>query len=324
MATSTATPKKAASSNAVTSPEATEKCTITGAIQEEHKYTLMMISVLKEQLAEFDIGKTPDYATMSEIIAYMGDFPKKFNHKRKDRLINALVEENVQHSAKLETLLAEREELQELNKETQKSLKTLIRQTSILQETQLKIFCKNFLELAQQHISIEENYVLPQISRLSTAKLKKINQFNSGQEQVIADAIEERYEELTEELNQRWEDIEDVASGFALAELLSASALFESIEPVTLASYEVSNIMKDFGKTVYQHNKDCYGDILKQSQPQKSDYIKKPMACAKDCFNEYKKSLGEITQILKKTKNDIYEPYKMRKNFFYGTSNPKK
>lgn len=320
----TAASKKNAPAQQNSQPKTAEDCAITAAIQEEHKYTLMMVSVLKEQLAEFDIGKTPDYEMMSEVVAYMGDFPQKYNHKRKDRLISDLIEAGALHRDKLESLVAERQELQELNKETQRYLKTLTQQNSILQETQLKIFCKNFLELSQQHISIEQNYVLPQISRLDTSKLKKINSFNSSQEQLIADAIEERYQDLTEELNQRWEEIEDVASGFALAELLSVSAFFEAIDPVTQATLDISDIMKKLGKTLYQENSTCYGDILTQSQASTSDYYKKPLACVKSCFGAYKNSLGDINQVLKKAKDDIYEPYKMRKNFFYGTSKPKK
>ena len=80
---------------------------IIDAIKDEHKYTLMMVSVFREQLAEYDIGKTPDYNLMYDMASYMSDFPKKFNESLKKRLIEAVINKAPENNQELENLLVD-------------------------------------------------------------------------------------------------------------------------------------------------------------------------------------------------------------------------
>lgn len=286
------------------------------AIKDEHKYTEMLLSVLKEQLAEYDIGKKPDHNLMLEVSEYMGNFPKKFNHKRKNNLIKAVIAKDTS-LIELEDLLAERRELAELNKEIAQSLKFLIKDHSILQQEQLKIFSKNFIELLESHIAIERNMVLPKAEKtLNSDDFQQLNKGAAQHDSEFSANLEERYQGLADDINKRFEDFEDVANEFALAEFVSLSAFFESIEPLALGVHEVSQIIKDYSYKMFSSNLECYKDVVTNSQDSRSDYLEKPIDCALECYENYVDGMSKIAEVLRKTKKEIYEPYQARKAFF--------
>src|SRR5690554_3505571 len=65
---------------------------IIATIREEQKYTLMILSVLHEQLAEFDVGKTPDYSLMLEVMSNASYLPARFNHGIKAEFIQRIID----------------------------------------------------------------------------------------------------------------------------------------------------------------------------------------------------------------------------------------
>lgn len=303
-------------------PEPNTEGNIIIAIKGEHKYTLMMLSVLKEQLAEYDIGKTPDYNLMYDIMSYMADFPQKFNQPLKNKLITAVINKSPENSQDLENLLAEKRQIVDFNKQVIMALKSIIKGHSILKEEELKIFAKNYLELVEAHISIEQKILFIRVESLLSAE--EIAEFDKKDkhdiqhifEQDIARLFEESYKDVSDEMHKRWEEIEDAASDFALAEFVSLGAIFESIEPLTLSASEISSIVKEFSYNIFIANRKCYKDLFMGNQEQASDYIEKPINTALDCYEEYVSGMSKIGVVLKKAKEQIYEPYESRKEFY--------
>lgn len=300
---------------------------IVSAIKGEHKYTLMMISVLKEQLAEYDIGKTPDYNLMYDIMSYMSDFPKKFNQPLKVKLISAVINKSPENSQDLENLLVEKRQITDFNKQVISALKSIIKSHSILKEEELKIFAKNYVELIEAHINIEQKVLFLRIEALLSAE--EIAEFDKTDkadvqhifEQDVTQLFEDKYKDISDEMNKRWEEIEDAANEFALAEFVSLGALFESIEPLALSASEISAIIKDCSYNMFMANSKCYKDLFWNRQEQNTSYLEKPISTALDCYEEYVDGMSKIGIVLKRAKTQIYEPYESRKDFFSNNEN---
>ena len=290
-------------------------------IKNEHKYTLMLLSVLREQLAEFDIGKTPDYQLMYDTVHYMIDFPEKFNHPAKNQLIQAIIDKDPENNEVLESLLAEKRQIGPRCKEVIRALKGLLKEESILKEEQLKIFCKNYIELLESHIEIESQLLFTKArNELSSETLESFHsKLHQDEDQALATIIEERYKELSKVLNERMENIEVAANEFALAEFVGMGAFLETLEPLTMGVSEVSKIVKDVSYKLYIENYNCYKDLL-LNKHSANEYIDKPTTCFMTCYKEYVKSLQKIGTILKKTKDQIYEPYTSRKAYYHDDS----
>ena len=308
-------------------PEPPAKANIVSAIQDEHKYTLMMVSVLKEQLAEYDIGKTPDYNLMYDIIMYMSDFPTKFNQPLKVKLITLVINKSPENSQDLENILAEKRQIIDFNKQVLLALKGIIKSHSILKEEELKIFAKNYVELIETHIDIERKVLFTRIETLLTSEdLAEFDKSDKADiqhlfEQDIAQLFEDKYQDISDEMNKRWEEIEDVANEFALAEFVSLGALFESIEPLTLSASEISAIIKECSYNMMMANRKCYKDLFFNQQDQSTSYLEKPISTALNCYEEYVDGMSKIGIVLKRAKTQIYEPYESRKDFFSSIEN---
>lgn len=287
-------------------------------IKDEHKYTLMLLSVIREQLADFDVGKTPDYKLMYDSMHYMANFPERFNHPIKHELIRAVINKDPENSSELESLLAEKKQIKSRAREVISALKSLLKDETILKEEQLKIFCKNYVEMIESHIEIESQSLFPKARKLLTPE--ELQSFEIKLYEVedhdLASLVEERYKELSQKLNQRWGNWEEAANDFAFAEFVSLGAIFETIEPFSLGFSEISKIVKDISYKLYLENYNCYKDILTRHQPSPADYYEKPYNCVLACYKEYVSGLGQVVNVLKKTKEQISEPYEARKDFY--------
>ena len=291
-------------------------------IKDEHKYTLMLLSVIREQLADFDIGKTPDYKLMYDSMHYMANFPEKFNHPVKHQLIKAVISKDPANSAELETILAEKRQIKSRGREVINALKGLLKEETILKEEQLKIFCKNYVEMIEHHIEVESQLLFPKARALLTEdELRKFEvKLHEEEDHDLASLVEERYKELSEELNHRLENWEEAANDFVLAEFVGMGALFESIEPLSIGLSEVSSLIKEITYKLYLENYNCYKDIFTQKQENVSDYYEKPVKCILSCYKEYVAGLGKVASVLKKTKDQITEPYESRKDYYQSES----
>jgi len=186
----------------------------------------------------------------------------------------------------------------------------LLKEETILKEEQLKIFCKNFVELLESHIETESQLLFSKAR--TTFSEEALLDFHSSsitdEDPALTTLIEERYLTLSKELNKRWDEFEEAANEFALAEFIGMSKLFESIEPVSIGVSEISKIVKEFSYKLYMENYECYKDLLTKKHEGK-DYIEKPSACFMSCYKEYVKSLQEIKQVIMQRREQISEPY---------------
>lgn len=292
------------------------------SIKDEHKYTLMLLSVLREQLAEFHVGKTPDYQLMYDIMHYMANFPEKFNHPIKEKLIQLVIDKDPENNTELESLLAEKRQIVDRTKEVIAALKGLLKEETILKEEQLKIFSKNYVELIEAHIETESQLLFSRARNLlSPAEFDKFAaKLHEHDDHDLATLVEERYKELSDVLQQRKKEWETAANEFALAEFVSMGAFFESLEPLSIGATEISKIVKEHVQNMYVQNYECYKSLLTTPQEKKSDYIEKPWDCIMTCYKEYVNGINKIGSVLKQTTEQIYEPYESRKEYYSNQS----
>lgn len=303
------------SNDAVTAAEGNPEPAIVASIREEQKYTLILLSVLREQLAEFDIGKTPDYALMLEVMGHASQFPKRFNHKLKSQFIQKIIDSNPEGHIPLENLLAEQVQVKELAKEVISSLKGLLKEQTILREEQLRIFSRNYVELLESHIEIENGYLLETDLPLSANEVDKFSSkiLASDDDPSLKALIEDRFSEISEQLNRSLDDLEEAATDFAFSEILNISALIDTIEPLSLGMIEVSKILKDFAYQRYIDNYQCYKELLTEKQESKSDYLKQPIECFIDGYKKYVETIDQVKGVLAHTKEQAAEPYRAHK-----------
>ena len=290
-------------------------------VRDEHKYSRILMSALKDQLAEYSIGKTADYNVMLEIMNYMGEFPDKFNHPVKLKLIEKVIEKESACNDDLELLLAEKSQVQGRSVEVLNALKSLTKEESILKEEQLKIFSKDYVDMIEQHIAIESQQLIPlALELLSEREFKDLALALRGDEDHdFATVLEDKYKNLHANLHKRWEEFEEAANEFALAEFLSLGALFETIGPITVGAGEVSKLVKEYSYKMIMTNYECYKTLLSQQPGSAAELYQKPVDCMKACYEEYKTGITEISTVMKKTKKQIVEPYESRQEFMDDT-----
>ena len=97
-------------------------------IRDELKYSRILMSALKDQLAEYSIGKTADYTVMLEIMTYMSEYPEKFNHPGKLKLIEMVIQKDSACNDDLELILAEKQQLVVRSSEVINALRSLIKE----------------------------------------------------------------------------------------------------------------------------------------------------------------------------------------------------
>jgi len=290
---------------------------IIATVREEQKYTLMILSVLHEQLAEFDVGKTPDYSLMLEVMGHASDFPARFNHDIKAEFIQRIIDSSEDGHIPLENLLAEQVQLVELAKEVISALKGLLKEQTILKEEQLKIFSKNYVELLESHIEIENSYILETNLSVSDEDLQKLSEkLQQNNDPTLTTLVEERYKELSENLNRSIDDLEEAATDFAFTELMNMGAFFDAIEPFSIGIYEISAIIKDYSYRMYLDNYHCYKELLTTKQDEPRAYLKRPVECMMESYKESINSLNKIKGIVEKTRKEIKEPYEVRRKIF--------
>lgn len=303
------------SNEIIMAAEGSPEPAIIASIREEQKYTLILLSVLREQLAEFDIGKTPDYALMLEVMGHASQFPKRFNHKLKSQFIQKIIDCNPEGHIPLENLLAEQMQVVELAKEVISSLKGLLKEQTILREEQLRIFSRNYVELLESHIEIENSYLLETDLPLNANEVDKFSNkiLASDDDPSLKALIEDRFNEISEQLNRSLDDLEEAATDFAFSEILNISALIDTIEPLSLGMLEVSKILKDFAYQRYIDNYHCYKELFTEKQESKGDYLKQPIECFIDGYKKYVETIDQVKSVLAHTKEQAAEPYRAHK-----------
>lgn len=304
------------SSQAVENTEKTNESAIIASIREEQKYKLVLLSVLHEQLAEFDIGKTPDFEAMLKIMEYSKGLTERFNHSVKNELIQRLIDNSPDGNIPLENLLAEQRHVTELGKTVIKALKALLKEHTILREEQLKIFSKNYVELLEAHIDIENQHILDNANLpITDADLQRFSEKLTVEEDLsLTELVEDRYKELSKRFSQSIDELEEAASDLAFAEFIGMSALFDSIEPLSLGLNEISQIVKEYSYQMFVKNYHCYKALLTQKQETPRAYLEQPMACLKEAYKDYLTSREKISTVWQKTRDQVAEPYEIRKN----------
>lgn len=297
---------------------------IIASIREEQKYTLILLSVLHEQLAEFDIGKTPDYSLMLEVMNHASQFPKRFNHKLKAEFIQKIIDNNPEGHIPLENLLAEQIQVVELAKEVINALKALVKEQTILRQEQLRIFIRNYVELLESHIETENSYLLETDISLPDKVIESFSSKiqSSNDDPSVQDLIEERLNEISKHLkNISLEELEEAATDFAFSEVLNISAFIDTLEPLSLGIIEMSKIIKDFSYQRYLDNYNCYKTLLTKKQDSASDYIKQPIECFIGGYKQYVKTIDLLKVVMTNTKEQAAEPYRAHKRKYKSYHN---
>lgn len=292
-------------------PAADHASIILDSMYREHRHLMMLISVLREQLAAFNVGKTPDYALMLDVIEYMKGFPTRFEHPRRMLMCQRLLE-RVGGDTSLEMLMAEKEQLvMEIN-EVHATLLILQRDNSLLKQEQLKVYGKALIENLERHIQQETSSVFPRAKSLLT-EADWIDIEKAAAEQspdpLFGQRVEEQYRALADYLSQR---MERAADELAMAEFIGMGAIFDSIEPLSKGLDEISGIVKSHARALWRKNLDCYRSLLREKQQRPLDYISKPLDCMLDSYDCYVDGLISVGKVLRKTRGEIAEPYTSR------------
>ncbi|NRB42375.1 MAG: hypothetical protein HRU20_28550, partial [Pseudomonadales bacterium] len=169
----------------------------------------------------------------------------------------------------------------------------------------------------ESHISIERQQLIAlALELLSEREFMELSQeLEAGDDQDFATILETQYKNLNATVQKRWEDFEEAANEFALAEFLSLGALFESIGPITVGAGEISKLVKEYSYKMIMANYECYKTLFSQQPDAASDLYQKPMDCMKDCYSDYKTGITEIGAVMEKTRQQIVEPYESRQQF---------
>lgn len=279
--------------------------TILDFLSTEHAFVTQLYGLLHNQLACFDIGKTPNLELMQQTLGFMEDYPNLLNHPIKIHLYREVIEKRGDTLTQLEDMLAEKKVINLQRQLAKKHLDSLIKQHSMLKEEQFRIFFKDYLEVFHQHLETEYSLLPASIKSTldeadQTAFHRKISDI-ALKPLTSIDATP--YPDLMGQLklDNPMENIDEKAQDLAFQDFVKMSTLIQRLELISEGTVRASAIIKEFSHALFMENFQCYKELLMQTQENKLDYIHKPIRSFKNCYDEYQQSLERIGEVFRDT-----------------------
>jgi hemerythrin-like domain-containing protein len=138
------------------------------AWHDEHMYFRRLLRLLQQEVDVFASGDVPNYQLMLDIISYLRDWADHYHHPREDEAFRRIAKMRPDRELAVARLMQEHRVVARAGEELEKMLHEA-EADAIIPRAQVEVAAATYLVYYGNHISKEEEDVLPLAAKILTA-----------------------------------------------------------------------------------------------------------------------------------------------------------
>jgi len=133
---------------------------VIAALNRDHANIAKLLALLESEILAIEVGKTPDYPLLQDIMCYMNEYPGRFHHPKENLIFTQVLKRNPGARADIEALLEEHISIDLAGRDFDRILRTSnIDSVTVRQRIGTAGFA--YIRTLREHLSIEENKLFP-------------------------------------------------------------------------------------------------------------------------------------------------------------------
>ena len=280
-------------------------------LHNEHKYMSKLLDVVSEQLDALQQGLTPDYSIMSDVVFYLENISDRSHHPREDIIYKRLVEVDESYRTDIESLFIGHETIAQKTTVLLQSLKKVIADESVENIESVKFHCEDYLSTLHGHMDVEERKIFPRVLELFNEEewTDIISDIQPNNDPLFGKKVEHRYQNLYDYLSNR---VEDAAEDFTLAQFIGLTAFTEIVGTVSKTASTIKDLVAEKARKEMKNDTAAYKRLWKARNRKVKDYFNLSIDCMLNGFDTYAECVTEVSVILRRSRDQISEPYSSR------------
>nr|VFK54200.1 MAG: Hemerythrin-like domain-containing protein [Candidatus Kentron sp. TUN]VFK59417.1 MAG: Hemerythrin-like domain-containing protein [Candidatus Kentron sp. TUN]VFK68567.1 MAG: Hemerythrin-like domain-containing protein [Candidatus Kentron sp. TUN] len=126
----------------------------------DHVNMARLLDLMDEQLEVFQMGGTPDYVLMVDIMQYMANYPDLFHHPKENLIFERLVELKKSTRADVSEIVREHDVLTRLGEMFLNGLKAVVNEYPV-ERGNLESSARKYISTLRAHMNREEGHIFP-------------------------------------------------------------------------------------------------------------------------------------------------------------------
>ena len=152
---------------------------VIASLQRDHAEITKLLGKLESEILAIEVGKTPNYPLMQDIMQFLGEYSDRVHHPKEDLIFRQLLKRDPKFRADVDDLIEEHVLIGQAGREFARLLRSSSADSIDVRE-HLGVCGFNYIRTQREHMSKEENRLFP----LATAIL------NESEWQIVADAAD--------------------------------------------------------------------------------------------------------------------------------------
>jgi len=170
---------------------------VIAALNSDHANVAKLLDLLESEILAIEVGKTPDYPLLRNIMQYITQYPDRYHHPKEDLIFAQLVRREPEIRVDVEALLKEHVSLRVAGLEFECSLRTTnIDSVNVREGLAAAGFA--YIRALREHMLIEEGILFPIAMEVLTKEDWKLieEQVDTFEDPLFGSVIADEYQRL--------------------------------------------------------------------------------------------------------------------------------
>lgn len=133
---------------------------VIAALDRDHADIAKLLELLESEILAIEVGKTPDYPLLQDIMRYLNEYPDRFHHPQENLIFAQLVKRDPKTRDAVDTLVAEHIDIIVAGQNFNILLRTS-NVDSVNVRERLRIAGIAYVRALREHMAVEEREVFP-------------------------------------------------------------------------------------------------------------------------------------------------------------------
>jgi hemerythrin-like domain-containing protein len=133
---------------------------VIAVLDRDHANIAQLLDILESEILGIEVGKTPDFSLLQDIMRYMTKYPDRFHHPKEDVIFERLAKRHPEARADVDDILNEHVTVGLVGQKFEKLL-CMSGVDSIKARERLKTAGFAYVRALRRHMSIEEKKLFP-------------------------------------------------------------------------------------------------------------------------------------------------------------------
>ncbi len=142
---------------------------IIAVLDRDHANIAKLLDLLESEILAIEVGKTPDYPLLQDIMHYMAQYPDRFHHPKEDVVFAQLVKRDPSARADVDELLKEHASIVSAGEKFDRLLRTTVPDSVDMRE-KLRTLGFAYIRAFRKHMLKEEIKLFPLAMAVLTRK----------------------------------------------------------------------------------------------------------------------------------------------------------